>query len=183
MRRPSPIVLPAAHHFPWFVCLTFGFIVSGEYEETMKAGMDGMIRNEKRLFNDGWTFAKTGLDETDWVSLSFEPVDLPHDWLIYDTLNLYENSIGWYRKVFPWTRDGRRVLLYFEGVYMDSALFVNGRKIGEWKYGYTSFEFDITDALVDGNNEIVVRVVHQSPNSRWYSGAGIYRNVWLKTRG
>jgi len=149
----------------------------------MKAGMDGMIRNEKRLFNDGWTFAKTGLDETDWASLSFEPVDLPHDWLIYDTLNLYENSIGWYRKVFPWTRDGRRVLLYFEGVYMDSALFVNGRKIGEWKYGYTSFEFDITDALVDGNNEIVVRVVHQSPNSRWYSGAGIYRNVWLKTRG
>ena len=143
----------------------------------------GRMINEKRLFNDGWTYAKTGLDQTGWNDLVFEPVDLPHDWLIDDTLNLYENSIGWYRRVLPWKKDGRRVLLYFEGVYMDAAVFVNGQTIGEWKYGYTSFEFDITDALADGDNEIVVRVVHQSPNSRWYSGAGIYRNVWLKTRG
>ena len=60
---------------------------------------------------------------------------------------------------------------------------MNGAAVGEWKYGYSSFEHEITDALVDGENEIVVKVVHRSPNSRWYSGAGIYRNVWLKTRG
>lgn len=141
------------------------------------------MKNRKLLFNDGWTFAKTGLGQTDWAGLAFEPVDLPHDWLIHDTLNLYEDSIGWYRRILPWTKDGRRVLLHFDGVYMDSAVFVNGQKVGEWKYGYSSFEHDITDALVDGDNEIIVKAVHQSPNSRWYSGAGIYRNVWLKTRG
>ena len=65
---------------------------------------------------------------------------------------------------------------------MDSYLYVNGKFIGTWKYGYSSFEHDITEALNDGSNEILLKVVHQSPNSRWYSGAGIYRNVWLKTR-
>jgi len=139
--------------------------------------------NTRILFNDGWTFAKTGLDREGWQGLAFEPVDLPHDWLIWDTRNLYENGIGWYRKTFRWRKDGRRALLYFDGVYMDSTVYVNGAAVGEWKYGYSSFEHEITDALADGENEIVVKVVHQSPNSRWYSGAGIYRNVWLKTRG
>jgi len=139
--------------------------------------------NTRILFNDGWTFAKTGLDAADWRGLAFEPVDLPHDWLIRDTRNLYENGIGWYRKTFRWKKDGRRALLCFDGVYMDSSVHVNGAPVGEWKYGYTSFEHDLTDALLDGENEIVVKVVHRSPNSRWYSGAGIYRNVWLKTRG
>ena len=75
------------------------------------------------------------------------------------------------------------VLLYFEGVYMDSTVYVNGQPVGEWKYGYSSFEHEITGALREGENEVLVKVVHQSPNSRWYSGAGIYRNVWLKIRG
>ncbi|GJM69646.1 hypothetical protein HMSSN036_18620 [Paenibacillus macerans] len=74
-------------------------------------------------------------------------------------------------------------MLAFDGVYMDSTLYVNGQQIGEWKYGYSSFEHEITEALAAGENEIVLKVVFQSPNSRWYSGAGIYRNVWLKTRG
>ncbi|MBB6638254.1 DUF4982 domain-containing protein [Cohnella thailandensis] len=139
--------------------------------------------NEKLLFNDGWEFAKSGLGQEDWAELSFEPVDLPHDWLIYDTLNLYENGIGWYRKRFSYHSTAERALLMFDGVYMDSSLYVNGNFVGEWKYGYSSFEHEITDALRPGENEIVVKVVHQSPNSRWYSGAGIYRNVWLKTRG
>lgn len=154
--------------------------------------------NVKRLFNDGWQFAKSGLsvtkltepgtgtdltEDVDLTELSFEVVELPHDWLIYDTLDLYENSIGWYRKTFEYTRDEQQqVLLCFDGVYMDSSVYVNGQFVGEWKYGYSAFEHEITNALLDGVNEILVKVVHQSPNSRWYSGAGIYRNVWLKTR-
>nr|WP_240546249.1 glycoside hydrolase family 2 TIM barrel-domain containing protein [Paenibacillus artemisiicola] len=134
------------------------------------------------MFNDGWEFAKSGLDTDTCAGLTFEPVDLPHDWLIYDTLNLYENSIGWYRRQYERANDANRVLLSFDGVYMDSTLYVNGQWIGEWKYGYSSFEHDITDALAIGGNEILLKVVHHSPNSRWYSGAGIYRNVWLKTR-
>ncbi|MDQ0061693.1 glycoside hydrolase family 2 TIM barrel-domain containing protein [Paenibacillus harenae] len=142
--------------------------------------------NTKKLFNDGWEFAKSGLDAQDHAGLRFEPVDLPHDWLIYQTTALYENSIGWYRKSFAWTKSdsGReqQLLLCFDGVYMDSSVYVNGRFVGEWKYGYSSFEHDMTEAIIEGENEIVVKVVYQSPNSRWYSGAGIYRNVWLKTR-
>ncbi len=138
--------------------------------------------NKKELFNDGWEFAKTSLDGNDYSLLSFEPVDIPHDWLIYDTLNLYENSIGWYRKKIFFSKVDNQILLCFDGVYMDSSLYVNHQYIGEWKNGYSSFEYDITDAVVEGENEILVKVVHQSPNSRWYSGAGIYRNCWLKTR-
>ncbi|WP_169082418.1 glycoside hydrolase family 2 TIM barrel-domain containing protein [Paenibacillus sp. PL91] len=139
--------------------------------------------NMKTLFNDGWEFAKSGLEAADSASLTFESVDIPHDWLICNSLNLYENSIGWYRKRFTCTKEDAQVLLCFDGVYMDSTLYVNHKYIGEWKYGYSSFEHEITDAIEDGENEIVLKVVHQSPNSRWYSGAGIYRNVWLKTRG
>ncbi|OMF38046.1 glycoside hydrolase [Paenibacillus sp. FSL H8-0548] len=138
--------------------------------------------NTKLLFNDGWEFAKSALDVTDHAGLSFEPVDLPHDWLIYNTLALYENTIGWYRKKLNWTRNDRELLISFDGVYMDSSLYLNGQLAGEWKYGYSFFEHEITDAVIDGENEIVVKVVYQSPNSRWYSGAGIYRNVWLKER-
>ena len=138
--------------------------------------------NKKILFNDGWEFAKSGLETTSAEGLAFKSVDLPHDWLIYNTLDLYENSIGWYRKRYRYDGKADHVLLYFEGVYMDSTLYVNGKPMGEWKYGYSSFEHEITEALTAGENEILMKVVHQSPNSRWYSGAGIYRNVWLKTR-
>ncbi|WP_091015864.1 glycoside hydrolase family 2 TIM barrel-domain containing protein [Paenibacillus amylolyticus] len=138
--------------------------------------------NQKRLFNDGWQFAKSKLEVTESAGLVYEPVELPHDWLIYNTLELYEDSIGWYHKTFHYTKDEQQLLLCFDGVYMDSSVYVNGQLVGEWKYGYSAFEHEITNALVEGENEILVKVVHQSPNSRWYSGAGIYRNVWLKTR-
>jgi beta-galactosidase len=141
----------------------------------------------KRLFNDGWKFKKqkpgTPPEAPDREGVVWSDVDLPHDWLIYDTNNLYETSEGWYRNVFvPEGIEGKVVSIRFEGVYMDSTVFVNGKTVGEWKYGYSTFEFDITDYLVPGENDIRVRVVYQSPNSRWYSGAGIYRNVWLITR-
>lgn len=138
--------------------------------------------NKKELFNDGWEFAKSSLETAGCDDLEFERVDIPHDFLIYNTLDLYENSIGWYRKKFNYHKDDKQVLLCFDGVYMDSSLYVNNKFVGEWKYGYSSFEHDITNVLLAGENEILVKVVHQSPNSRWYSGAGIYRNVWLKRR-
>jgi beta-galactosidase len=138
--------------------------------------------NKKNLFNNGWEFAKSNLEEVNVFDLKFEPIDIPHDWLIYNALDLYENSIGWYRKKFKYNKNEEQVLLYFDGVYMNSSIYVNGEFIGEWKNGYSSFEYEITEALVDGENEILVKVIHESPNSRWYSGAGIYRNVWLKVR-
>ncbi|HWT26433.1 MAG TPA: glycoside hydrolase family 2 TIM barrel-domain containing protein [Mobilitalea sp.] len=142
--------------------------------------------SSKRLFNDGWEFSKqpigSTLDDVNRGELTFQPVDLPHDWLIYNTLDLYEDSVGWYRKKFNVNKQSKEhIALRFEGVYMDSTVYINGKAVDEWKYGYSTFEFDTTDNLVDGENEVIVKVVHQGPNSRWYSGAGIYRDVWLKT--
>lgn len=137
--------------------------------------------NKRTLFNQDWSFAKSYLTEDSSADLKFEPVYLPHDWLIYDTEDLYENSIGWYKKKFNYNGEADHVVLQFDGVYMNSTLYINGQYIGEWKYGYSAFEHAISDKLVVGDNEILLKVVHQSPNSRWYSGAGIYRNVWLRT--
>ncbi|MFC4388786.1 glycoside hydrolase family 2 TIM barrel-domain containing protein [Gracilibacillus marinus] len=138
--------------------------------------------NKQIRFNDHWQFAKSSLDVDHYDGLSFQNVDIPHDWLIYQTTDLYENSIGWYRKNFTVHTLEMDYILAFDGVYMDSTVYVNGYFIGEWKYGYSFFEHNITKALSLGENEIVVKVIHQSPNSRWYSGAGIYRNVYLKER-
>jgi beta-galactosidase len=131
---------------------------------------------EKLLFNEGWLFK---LDNSEW-----QTVELPHDWLIYDTENLYKNGVGQYHKWFPVCAGDlkeKRFFLRFDGVYMDSTVLINYRPAFEWKYGYSMFEFEITDYLIEGANEILVCVNYQSPNSRWYSGAGIYRDVWLKT--
>ncbi len=146
----------------------------------------------EKLFRKGWKFLKTSLnveleEVMDRVG-EFEGVSLPHDWLIYDTLNLYENSIGWYRRELTKQelkedlnyQDGERVFLRFDGVYMDSTLYVNGVEAFKWKYGYSAFHVDISSYLTDGVNELLLRVVHQSPNSRWYTGAGIYRDVFLR---
>lgn len=137
--------------------------------------------NRLELFNDGWKFAKTSLQENKPDISSYEPVEIPHDWLIYDTENLYENSIGWYAKSYLHNKENKHTFLRFDGVYMDTVLFVNDRKVGEWKYGYSSFQFDINPFLNEGLNKIYLQVKYQSPNSRWYSGAGIYRNVYLLT--
>jgi len=143
---------------------------------------------EMILYNQDWTFLKTaletGLSDIKERKTEFKAVDIPHDWLIYQVKDLYENSTGWYRKVIPkeslGLEAGGRALLRFDGVYMDSTLYVNERRVGDWKYGYSAFAFDITDYLTEGENELLLQVRFQSPNSRWYSGAGIYRHVWLK---
>ncbi len=128
-----------------------------------------------KLLNDGWLFAIGEPGE-------FVPVSVPHDWLIADTNNLYKDDIGWYKRDLDASNinDGQRLFIRFDGVYMDSTLFVNDKEVGQWKYGYTAFEFDISGFICrDSMNTIMLKVVHQAPNSRWYTGAGIYRDVFL----
>lgn len=139
-----------------------------------------------RLFNNGWEFSKQSLG-TDYETMAqreddFMSVGLPHDWLIEQSNDLYEDSTGWYRKRFNWKKeDGQLVYLRFDGIYMDSKVYLNGILIKEWKYGYSTFEVNLTPYLKNGENDLRVSVDFQAPNSRWYSGAGIYRNVWIKT--
>lgn len=143
--------------------------------------------SQKQKINNDWHFTKqpleSSLDSVIASDVQWMSVTLPHDWLIRDSHNLYEDGEGWYRKslLLDELAPNSRIALRFEGVYMDSTLYVNGHIAGVWKNGYSTFEIDITPYIVAGHNEIYVRVVHQSPNSRWYSGAGIYRSVWLKT--
>lgn len=141
----------------------------------------------KRLWNAGWTFLKLAPDAELEQALEqadrFEAVDIPHDWLIYDAQNLYEDSSGWYRKRFEWQETEGDMLVTFDGVYMDSTVYVNGHQVWEWKYGYTSFTVNLSGYLKAGENEIIVCARHKNPNSRWYSGAGIYRNVWVRMAG
>ncbi|MBQ4312030.1 MAG: DUF4982 domain-containing protein [Oscillospiraceae bacterium] len=134
---------------------------------------------KRTLFCDKWEFALTPIGTEYEDAHGWERVDLPHDWLIYDTKDLYKTSTGWYRRTYVHKNDGLRTALRFEGVYMDSRIYVNGVQAFEWKNGYTTFDADITEYLHEGENVIAVRVDHRAPNSRWYSGAGIYRNVWL----
>ncbi|MCL2570893.1 MAG: DUF4982 domain-containing protein [Defluviitaleaceae bacterium] len=130
----------------------------------------------RTCFNNGWQFQIKG--DSNW-----QDVALPHDWLIRDTLNLYKSDVGVYRKKFSLSPTyGQRIILHFDGVYMDSYVYVNGYLAGEWKNGYTAFFHDITSFIHDGENEIIVEVNHVSPNSRWYSGAGIYRDTWLEIK-
>ena len=153
------------------------------------------------LFNDGWLFhrgAALGADEAFVSDSSWRPVQLPHDWSIEDmpgtrspfnrgavsqvSGGFTTGGTGWYRKWFriPSSEKGKRFYLYFEGVYMNTHVYVNGKSMGGHPYGYTSFYYDITDQLkFDTSNMIAVRVRNEGENSRWYSGSGIYRNVWL----
>lgn len=154
----------------------------------------------RKLFNDGWEFFELPLDEntmykdgakvllspdqffTDSLKYDYKKVRVPHDWMIGHIKDLYKNSVGLYKKTFELNEkqcSNQHVALYFEGVYMNSAVYVNGKKAGEWKYGYTAFEFDISDLVQPGQNLVQVIAVYQNCNTRWYSGAGIFRDVTL----
>ena len=161
---------------------------------------NGIIR--KRLFDADWQFSQ---DSTTWRT-----VNLPHDWSIEGDFDkdapaghdgaYLPTGKGWYRKQFiidnlQFTID-KKLRLYFEGVYMNAEVYVNGQRAGGHPYGYSSFFVDITPYLkvkgLEGKkvkddqelNEIVVKVDNsQQKNCRWYSGSGIYRHVWLLTTG
>ncbi len=139
----------------------------------------------KQLFCDNWFFSKQ--DKTAEIDIvteikDWKPVDIPHDWLIWQTAGLYESSNGFYRKTFTYDGNKPCVSFRFEGVYMNSSVYINGSHVFDWKYGYSTFEFDASGLIRQGENEIVVIVRHHAPNSRWYSGAGIYRPVYMITR-
>lgn len=130
------------------------------------------------------------IDDAVWRTLN-----LPHDWSIESAFDAQApagndggylpTGTGWYRKKFtlPATSAGKRISLYFEGVYMNSEVFVNGHSVGMRSYGYSSFYYDITPYVRFGQQNVVaVRADNsQQKNCRWYSGSGIYRHVWLLT--
>lgn len=143
----------------------------------------------KKLFNNNWSFCKFPLDtpmEDIFRNSDWNAVDIPHDWMIYDTENLYEQAISCYKKTFTkeellTNAEDEKIWLVFEGVYMDTTVYLNGTQIFTWKHGYSEFIIDLTDFLSEGTNELLVRNEYHLPNSRWYPGSGIYRDVWLIT--
>ena len=145
----------------------------------------GVVR--KRLFDADWHFSQ---DSATWRT-----VNLPHDWSIEGDFDkdapaghdgaYLPTGKGWYSKKFRIENlelRNKKLRLYFEGVYMNAEVYVNGQKAGGHPYGYSSFFVDITPYAKIGQNEVEVRVdnSHQK-NCRWYSGSGIYRHVWLLT--
>lgn len=142
------------------------------------------------LFNDDWRFsldhateAVTALDDSQWRRLA-----LPHDWSIEaqpsPTLNActgyFPGGIAWYTKHFT-INDALPVhYIYFEGVYNRSEVYLNGHLLGKRPNGYVSFYYDMTPYLVEGENVLAVRVDHsREADSRWYTGSGIYRDVYI----
>ena len=150
----------------------------------------------KQLFDYDWKFFLGDAPEakaTDFNDESWRKLDLPHDWSIEGKIHpknptgggggFFPAGIGWYRKTFqaPDAWKTKKTAIYFEGVYMNSEVFINGKSLGVYPYGYSSFSYDLTPYLNFGKeNVIAVRVDNsQQVNSRWYSGSGIYRHVWM----
>lgn len=154
--------------------------------------------NEKEKFDYDWTFqsgdnssaSAVNFDDSNWRKLN-----LPHDWSIEGKVDAknpigndggyFPSGIAWYRKTFelPSNYNGKKLTLYFEGVYMNAEVFVNGVSLGIRPYGYSSFYYDITPHIKNGQKNVVAVKVDnsQQKNCRWYSGSGIYRHVWLLT--
>lgn len=147
-------------------------------------------------FDKGWKFtlgdspeyAAESFNDSGWRSLH-----LPHDWAIEGNFSKDNPSgtgggalpggIGWYRKEFtiPAAEKGKEVYIDFDGAYMNATVYINGHELGTRPYGYASFSYNLTPWLKPGKNVLAVRVDNaEQPNSRWYSGCGIYRHVWLR---
>lgn len=156
-----------------------------------------MLVNDSGIEDPTGAFARASepdFDDSEWRS-----VRIPHDWSIEFTpregggtnggTGFLPGGLGWYRKHFVLPGglgQGTRVSVEFDGVYMDSYVYVNGELVGNHPYGYTGFSFDITDSVVadgESDNVIAVRVQNQLPSSRWYSGSGIYRNARIVLTG
>ncbi|MBQ8938590.1 MAG: beta galactosidase jelly roll domain-containing protein, partial [Bacteroidaceae bacterium] len=144
------------------------------------------------ILQDDSTFRAPECPDGTW-----QHVDLPHDWSIAfkpdqkapagNEGGYYPTGIGWYRKHFQLTAAEAAVFnrwLYFEGIYEQPDVYVNGKFAGHHNYGYTGFEVDIAELVHEGDNIVAVRVDNSNQkNCRWYSGSGIYRNVWMITAG
>jgi len=135
----------------------------------------------KRLLNDGWEFLKLPVESNyrqACASGDWKKVDLPHDWLIWQK-DLYESADAWYRRTIVFDRVPEACAIHFDGVYMDCEILLDGKAVAEHAYGYTAFHAELTGKIHPGANEITVHIRHRSPNSRWYSGSGIFRDVTL----
>jgi len=133
-----------------------------------------------------------GGESTDLDDGSWELIDLPHDWSIEGPIRrenpsgwrggFFPGGIGWYRKELPWheTWADKQVTVTFDGVYMNSDVWLNGSHLGRRPNGYVGFSYDLTPCLEKGKNILAVRVDNsKQPSGRWYTGCGIYRHVWL----
>lgn len=138
------------------------------------------------LFDSGWFYSEQSVDmsydEFAASSADMKRIDIPHDMLISDADNLYKNCTGFYVKEFILDGDAaeKTVYLRFDGVYPVCEIYLNGSLVRTHKYGYSAFDCDLTGLVREGRNTVTVRVEHRAPNSRWYSGAGIFRDVTLK---
>lgn len=157
--------------------------------------LNAQVRDRK-LFNEGWKFQlgdHTGANNPAFNDASWRTLNLPHDWSIegkFDKANpakpeggALPTGIAWYRKSFsvPASFTGKNVSITFDGVYQHSEVWVNGKYLGKRPNGYITFSYDLTPYLLKNKTNVIAVKVDNSdqPNSRWYSGSGIYRNVWL----
>jgi Beta-galactosidase/beta-glucuronidase len=169
------------------------FFVSTAFADSPQGSrtIENFDKNWKFNFGDVTEGQAPGFDDSQWRIL-----DLPHDWSIegkFDKNNpagtgggALPGGIGWYRKTFtlPASEQEKHIFIDFDGIYRNSEAWINGHYLGKRPYGYSSFRYELTPFLKYGkeNNIIAVKVDNsQQPNSRWYSGSGIYRNVWLVT--
>ena len=158
-----------------------------------------VARNQVRQVYDmdlNWKFSLgdlKGAEKAKFNDKNWRTLNLPHDWSIEQVVGENETSggkggyfptgIGWYRKTFsmPPVKSDQRVLIEFDGVQMNSEVWVNGKYLGKRSNGYVGFNYDITNSLVSGKNVIAVKADNSAqPNSRWYTGSGIYRHVRLE---
>jgi beta-galactosidase len=156
-----------------------------------------LTTERKQVFDHSWKFFLgdlTGAGLRDFNDAGWRNLDLPHDWSIEGKVHpknptsgaggYFPAGVGWYRKTFRVDNEwkGKNVSIYFEGVYMNAEVFINGKSLGVYPYGYSAFSYELSPYLDFGNeNVIAVRVDNsQQVNSRWYSGSGIYRHVWMK---
>lgn len=146
---------------------------------------------EAKKFNENWLFSLS--DDSLGASVSYNDskwrkLDLPHDWSVEGQLSpslasctgYLPGGIGWYRKHFQVTDKAARHYIYFEGAYNRSEVYLNGYLLGKRPNGYISFMYDMTPYLKEGDNVLAVRIDHSRyADSRWYTGSGIYRDVWM----
>lgn len=157
-------------------------------------------QDDRIKFNDNWQFKLSPSNtpnDKELENAQWRNILLPHDWSI--ELNFDESSpsgnrgaslrggTALYRKYFTLKKADKtkNIFIDFDGVYMNSTVWINGQKLGTRPFGYISFRYELSPYLKFGGekNELLVRVENQQPNSRWYSGSGIYRNVWLVKTG
>ena len=175
------------------------FLASLSAPAVLPAASDISLSGERRVsFNGGWRFFKgaaEGAEQPGYSDAHWDEVRLPHDWAIagpFDPkLNPHTGALpffgtGWYRKKFalPANARGRYFSIEFDGAMANAHVWLNGEHLGERPYGYSSFGFDLTPHLHPGaENVLAVRLTPEDHSSRWYPGAGIYRNVWLDITG